>query len=101
MSRAMTVHVASKGYEYGNPKGIKVSKSSVEVKVGKKAKVKGTMVSTKAVDEHREIRYESSNPKIAKVNNQTGEITGVKKGSCFVYVYVQTGLYKKVKVNVR
>ena len=101
LSRARTVHVTSKGYKYGNPKGVKVNKGSVKVKVGKKAKVKGEMVSDMAIDEHREIRYESSNPRIAKVNAKTGEITGVKKGDCYVYVYAQNGVYKRVTVNVR
>jgi uncharacterized protein YjdB len=59
------------------------------------------MVSDMAIDEHREIRYESSNPRIAKVNAKTGEITGVKKGDCYVYVYAQNGVYKRVTVNVR
>ena len=69
--------------------------------MGRKTKVKGEMVSAKGIDEHREIRYESSNPRIAKVNAKTGEITGVKKGNCYVYVYAQTSLYKKVTVDVR
>ena len=40
LSRARTVHVASKGYMYGNPKGVLVNKDSVKVKVGKKNKSK-------------------------------------------------------------
>ena len=27
--------------------------------------------------------------------------TGVKKGDCYVYVYAQNGVYKRVTVNVR
>ena len=58
------------------------------------------MVAAGSVSVHRKIRYESSNPGIAKVNSKTGEITGVKKGKCYIYVYAQNGVYKKVTVTV-
>ena len=102
LATSKTIHVARKGYGYGDPTGVKLNCSSIKVKVGKKAKVKGTMVKgSLPVSVHCEIRYESSNPKIAKVNEKTGEISGNRKGACYVYAYAQNGLYKKVKVKVQ
>ena len=42
----------------------------------------------------------NSNPKIAKVDEKTGKIKGIKKGTCCIYAYAQNGVYKKVTVNV-
>ena len=98
LARAVTVHVANKG---SNPRGIRLSKTGVKIKVGKKDRVTGMMVAAGSVSVHRKIRYESSNPGIAKVNSKTGEITGVKKGKCYVYAYAQNGVCEKVTVNVR
>ena len=49
---------------------------------------------------HRKLAYESDKPNIAKVS-ASGKITGVKKGKCTVYVYSQSGLFKKITVNVK
>ena len=46
------------------------------------------------------LKYASTNPKIAKVNSK-GTITAVSKGTCYVYVYAQNGVYKKIKVTVK
>ena len=46
------------------------------------------------------FRYESTNKKIATVSKK-GVIKGIKKGSCYVYVYTQNGLYKRIKVRVK
>ena len=47
-----------------------------------------------------DIRYESTKPKVAKVSSK-GVITAKKKGTCYIYVYAQNGLYKKIKVTVK
>ena len=49
---------------------------------------------------YRKIAFESGNTKIATVTNK-GVIKGKKKGTCYVYVYAQNGISKKVKVTVK
>jgi uncharacterized protein YjdB len=98
LAKSKMIYVASNG----NPTDIKLSRTNITVKAGKTVYVKGTMVMDPLrVKVYRQIRYESSNPEIAKVNEKTGEITGKKKGECYVYVYAQNGLYKKVDVKVK
>jgi hypothetical protein len=48
----------------------------------------------------RKLRYESTNTKIATVT-QKGVIKGKKKGTCWIRVYSQTGIYRSVKVRVK
>ena len=50
---------------------------------------------------HRKIRYESSDPKIAALNAKTGKVTAKKAGTCFIYVYSQSGTFAKVKLTVK
>ncbi len=52
------------------------------------------------VSVHRKIRYECSDTKIAGVTSK-GVIKAKKKGTCYVYVYAQNGVYKKIKVTVK
>ena len=40
-----------------------------------------------------------ANTSIATVSSK-GVIKGKKKGTCYVYVYAQNGVYKKIKVTV-
>lgn len=98
LAKSKMIYVASNG----NPTDIKLIRTNITVKAGKTVYVKGTMVmDSLRVKVYRQIRYESSNPEIAKVNEKTGKITGKKKGECYVYVYAQNGLYKKVDVKVK
>jgi len=54
----------------------------------------------KKLKEHTAVlRYESSNTEVATVNSK-GKITAKGKGSCYVYVYAQNGVYKRIKVTV-
>ena len=95
LARAVTVYVAGK--KSSNPKEVKVNPGKISLKAGKT----GQVAATGNVTDRREIRYESSNPKIAKVDEKTGKIKGIKKGTCCIYAYAQNGVYKKVTVNVR
>ena len=46
------------------------------------------------------LRYLSSNTSVATVD-KSGRITGVAKGTCYVYALAHNGVHAKVKVNVR
>lgn len=54
----------------------------------------------KTIKRHRGIVFESSDPKIASVDKK-GVVKGLKKGTCYIYVYAQNGVYKKIKVTVK
>lgn len=103
ISTSKMVHAATKGGKVGNDKAVKVKKSKVKIKKGKKAKLgaKAVPQSKKLkVKRHRGIAYESSNPSVASVNKK-GVVKGLKKGSCYVYAYAQCGVFKKVKITVK
>jgi uncharacterized protein YjdB len=52
------------------------------------------------VKNHRKIKYESANTKIATVS-ASGKIKAKKKGTTYVYAYAQNGVFKKIKVKVK
>lgn len=101
VSISKTVHTATSGGEYGNPKTVKVNKSKVVLKKGQTFIVKATAVKqNKKSKTHRNIRFESNKTKIATVSNK-GKIKAKKKGACYVYAYAQNGVAKKLKVIVK
>ncbi len=75
-----------------NP-SLKVSKSKVTLKVGKKTTIKATATPT------AKVTYTSSNKKVATVTSK-GQIKAIKKGSATITVKAN-GLTKKVKVTVK
>ena len=105
VSTSKTVHAATAGGSVGNAKTVttKAKKNKVSIKVKKtfdlKAKAKPASTKLK-VKKHRAILYESTNKKIATVSKK-GVIKGLKKGTCYVYVYAQNGVCKKIKVTVK
>ena len=52
------------------------------------------------VKTHRAVKFESSNKAIATVNN-SGKITGKKKGKATVWAYAQNGIFKAIQVTVK
>ncbi len=103
VSTSKMIHVPTTGGKYTDVKAVKVNKSKISLKKGKTAKIKAKEVkkiSSKKIKRHRKLCYESSNTKIATVS-KTGKIIAKSKGTCYVYVYAQNGVSKKVKVTVR
>ena len=104
-STSKTIYVATSGGKSGNYKKLttKAVKDKVTIKRSKTFKLKANAVSSSKklkVKKSRALSYESGNVKIATVNNK-GVIKAIGKGSCYVYVYAQNGLYKKIKVTVK
>ncbi len=83
-------------------KDVKATKNSVKLSWKKvKLKAKAVAVSKKLkVSNKRSLMYESTNIKIATVSKK-GVIQGKKKGTCYVYVYTQSGVAAKIKVKVK
>lgn len=104
LSTSKTMHIATSGGKYTNVKSLTLNLSSVSVKKGKTkaVKVKTTTLFKKGAtnSKHRSVKFESSNKKIASVSSK-GSVKGIKKGTCYVYVYAQDGIYKKLKVTVK
>ena len=97
------IHVATKGGKVGNCKKLKVNKSKVNLKQGRKFKLKVKQIAESKkvkLKKHRKTAFESDNQDVAVVSKK-GVITAKKKGKCSVYVYAQNGVYKQVKVTVK
>lgn len=95
-----TIYASPKGGNVNNISGLKTNKKTYSVKKKKKVTIKVTYKKKNVKKCGSYIRFESSNTKIARVSKK-GVVTGVKKGTCYVYVYTQSGAYKKVKINVK
>ena len=102
VSTSKTLHITTSGGKYANYTSVKVPKTKVTIKKGKKYTIKATAVLKKGkkAKTHRKLCYESSNTSIATVTSK-GVIKAKKKGTCYVYVYAQNGVYKKIKVTVK
>lgn len=107
LSKTVIGHVVGiKNKKYTNVNSIKAVKSKYTVKVGKTAKVKAkiTLVNSKRKhldkDHAAKFRYQTSDKSIATVDKK-GNIKGIKKGTCTIYVYAINGKMTKVKVTVK
>lgn len=102
LSTSKMIHVPTTGGKYADIKSLKVNKTSIALRKNKTYKLKVTQVkkTNKKIKNHRKISFESSNTKIATVSSK-GKIKAKKKGNCYIYVYAQNGVYKKVKVTVK
>jgi hypothetical protein len=86
-----------------NAKSLKLNATKVSVKVGKTYKVKGTVAAVKKgkkLHTHCEtLRFVSSNSAVATVD-ANGNIKGVGKGWCRIYVQTANGIWQTVEVTV-
>lgn len=103
IATSVSVHACTNGAKFKVPSGISISKKNVAVKRGKTSTLKPKL-KTKGKGAFKthiaKFRYESSNPAVATVTKK-GKVKGIKKGSCYIYVYAQNGIYKQVKVTVK
>ena len=110
VSTSKVVHAVTKGSKKGNPtkltvkspkslkKTLTVGKSfTIKSKISKKKRTKTYLHVAK---NYKGLRYESSNPAVAKVS-KSGKITAVSVGTTNVIVYTQNGISKTVKVTVK
>ncbi len=108
LSKSCMIHVATKGGKVGNHKKVAVTKSVLtkaqNLKKGKtlNLKAKAVVQSKKlSVKKHATVlRYQTTNKNIATVSGK-GVITAKGKGTCYVYAYAQSGVYKTIKVVVK
>lgn len=101
IAAAKNVHATTKGGRFGVAKSVKVNKTSKTLTVKKKFKIKASEVKLdKKISHHRNIKFESDNTKVATVNNK-GVVTAKQKGKCYIYVYAQNGVYKRIRITVK
>lgn len=101
LAKSKTIHVTTTGGKYDNAKSVKVNKTVVALKKGKTFKIQAVQITNgKPIQNHAKIMYESTNKKIASVNSK-GVIKAKKKGTCYIYVYAQNGVYKRIRVTVK
>ena len=98
LATSKTIHCVTNGGKAGNNTKVVLNKKKVTLKKGKSVKLTAKLKSKKPVHIHRNIAWESDNPKVATVT-KNGKIKAVGKGSCTVYAYAQNGVYAKVKVK--
>ena len=82
---------------------VKIDKSSIQAIVGQTIKVKASVKAKSTTKKllSKKVRWYSSNTAIAKVNN-SGEVTGVKVGKCYVWAKAYNGNNsKKIQVVVK
>ena len=73
----------------------------INLKKNKKHSLKASEVKpSKKLKKHRAMAYESSDTSVATVT-QKGVVKGKKKGSCYIYIYTQNGMFQKIKVKVK
>ena len=98
------IHLVTKGGKYTNVKKLKSSASKVTLKKGKtKAlKIKQTYAEkNKTLVKHmKSLSYTTSDKKVATVTKK-GVIKAKGKGSCYIYITANSGVYTKVKVTVK
>ena len=101
ITRSALIHGTTLSKKYGVAEKLTVNKTKVTLKVGETVKLKGTEYNEKkTIRSHRPICFESSNEKVATVKAKKGVVTGVKPGTCKIWVYAQNGLYVECKVTV-
>lgn len=106
IAASKTIHVATKGGKRSNYKAVKltnVKKNRLTLKKGESFKIQAKAIrqtNKLSVSRHRKMAYESSDPAIAKVS-KNGRIRALRKGRCYIYVYTQSGTYKRFLLRVK
>lgn len=95
-----TLHATTSGGKKGNATAVKVSATSLSLKVGQTVTVNAKEQSSRKVNIHRRLRFESENEAVASVQSTKGVITANQAGTCTIYIYAQNGLYRKIKITV-
>ena len=101
LATSKIMHAATTDGKSTNVSSLKLHKSNVTLKKGKKFTIKSKEIKKgKVLKRHRKVAYETSNAKVAVVSKK-GVVKAKKKGTCYIYVYAQNGIYKRLKVKVK
>ncbi len=100
LTKSLPAYSMTKGGKYSDPVKLKIKRSIVSVKSGKKIKLKVKASGKKLNKASKKVRYISADPSIAKVSKK-GTVTGGRRGTCYIYCVAWNGLSKKIKVKVK
>ncbi len=100
LTKSLPAYSMTKGGKYSDPVKLKIKRSIVSVKSGKKIKLKVKATGKKLNKASKKVRYISADPSIAKVSKK-GTVTGGRRGTCYIYCVAWNGLSKKIKVKVK
>lgn len=107
IATSKTMHIASgTNKKYTNAASIQVKKNTYQLKKGKTATIKATIVKQDKkkkllpTSHGAALSYTSSNKRIATVTKK-GKIKAKKKGTCYIYIQALNGKTKKIKVEVK
>ena len=98
-----SVHTATSGGKYASPTKVTVKAKTITLKKGKSKNIKASYKLPKGKKTKTHIakfRYESTNKKVVTVSKK-GKLKAKKKGTAYIYVYAQNGVYAKIKVKVK
>jgi len=105
-SPSVHAYTANQTKKYTNVKKVKIKKTKIVLKKGKKKKIKAKIIKynkkKKLMGKGHgpKLRYMSSDKRIATVS-KSGKIKAKKKGKCNIYVFAINGSIKTVKVTVK
>lgn len=106
VGKSLPAHFAGRdSKKYKNPKEVVLSTKAVTLLVDRtlniNASIKMEKGKKKALSaEHvGKIRYRSTNTKVATVDSR-GNVTGINKGTCTIYVYARNGLANTLTLTV-
>ena len=98
-----SVHTATSGGKYASPTKVTIKAKTITLKKGKSKKIKASYKLPKGKKTKTHIakfRYESTNKKVVTVSKK-GKLKAKKKGTAYIYVYAQNGVFAKIKVKVK
>lgn len=108
LKKSFMMHAYTGGHTllYTNARNLKVKKTNLRLKIGKKYKIKAKVVKLKKAKKLMpgthvaKLRYYTSNAAVATVSRY-GNILARSEGDCTIYVFAHNGMYKAIKVNVK
>ncbi len=100
LTKSLPVYSVTRGGKYGNVSKLRIKVSTVNVRTGQKIRLNVRVTGKKMKKADKKVRYVLTDPSVAKVSKK-GTVTGLRRGTCYLYCITQNGLYKRIKVNAK
>ncbi len=100
LTKSLPVYSVTRGGKYGNVSKLRIKVSTVNVRTGQKIRLNVRVSGKKMKKADKKVRYVLTDPSVAKVSKK-GTVTGLRRGTCYLYCITQNGLYKRIKVNAK
>ena len=102
IAQTYSMHIATTGKKHAYARNLQVNRTNVVLNRGKRTALRTKVIySSGKIQNHiAEVRFSSSNSRVATVNSR-GIISARNKGTCIIYCYAPNGVRKNVRVTVR